>query len=1008
VTEAQDAPATAGQPRIVSGERLIGIRLGPDPTNADVGGVRLEGCMLAVVAEGGKALASGIVLEANNSQLVLEIAGIRTAGWDWLDVIRIVADGIAPDQDGRWVQLLEISTADHTFRFLAPAYQIGRWVAGLPAPGRECIKALIAQVPYAPPEAAPPEAAPVRTTPIDTPQYQPAQAAPVQAAPVQAAPVQAAPVQAAPVQAAPVQAAPPQAAPPQAATTPQPATAQPTTPFKPTAPSPGMSEAADAMWARIEAAAAEAAGVQTPRAEAPRAVTPRAVAPPVGPPPIGSTGSGSTGVQTSQPNWGQPRGFEASDQVLRDSADTGSYGRIGEGASHSALSAPVAQPGAPIAPGYAPPGAGGAADGDRVPGGNENMRDRSNGPPPGPMTGAQGPTTPEPGAPKHRAGPERTTKRRLFGRSARSDQRHTAAEVDASVASVRPRVPATEILRNLLTSHGRHTIHRVPASQATASQATASQATPAQANALSKAGRSAWSPRAWFGPPGAKRRFAPLAIGMLVAGVAVAGSAAAFSPNAVPHRPVAGPVAPDWPQTNGIVEALAPRPKTVIHLAKATKKPLPAPPALSAGPSLESHEVFAFAPYWTLAEESAFNVSEMTTLSYFGVDVNPDGSIQESGNGWTGYESQDLANLITRAHAAGDRFVLTAECFNQTTLNALTSNPKAGTTLGNALVALVEAKSLDGVNIDFEGQGSADQAGLDTLMAQVSSIVRGANAHWQVTMDTYASSAGDPDGFYDVQGLAPSVDAFFVMAYQMGGPSGSTNSQFDGSAFSAQEALKEYTQVVPASKVILGLPYYGYEWPTTGPGANATATGPASPVPDAQIYAEKSPVYWNQASGTAWTASKTGSQWHQTWFEDPTSLSLKVQLADSFDVRGVGIWSLGMDGNDPQNLQALVGGSPVVKSYQVAPTADAVTPPAPTTSTTAPTTTTTKPPSKTKTTGSTTTTTTQPPSSTSTTDPTSTTTTDPGSTSTTEPPPTSTTDPSTTTTFAAVTTSTSS
>lgn len=109
MTEAQNAPATAGGLRIVSGERLIGIRLGPDPTNADAGtGVRLEGCMLAVVAEGGKALASGVVLEAGSSQLVLEVAGIRTAGWDWPEVIRIVADGIAPDQLGRWVQLLEI------------------------------------------------------------------------------------------------------------------------------------------------------------------------------------------------------------------------------------------------------------------------------------------------------------------------------------------------------------------------------------------------------------------------------------------------------------------------------------------------------------------------------------------------------------------------------------------------------------------------------------------------------------------------------------------------------------------------------------------------------------------------------------------------------------------------------------------------------------------------------------------------------------------------------------
>jgi len=309
-------------------------------------------------------------------------------------------------------------------------------------------------------------------------------------------------------------------------------------------------------------------------------------------------------------------------------------------------------------------------------------------------------------------------------------------------------------------------------------------------------------------------------------------------------------------------------------------------------------------------------------------------------------------------------------------------------------VNLVQAKNLDGVNIDFEGEGSSDQAGLDRMMARVSSIVRGANSHWQVTMDTYASSAGDPGGFYDIAGLAPSVDAFFVMAYQMGGPTGSTNPQFGGSDFSAQEALQEYSQVVPSSKVILGLPFYGNSWPTTGPSSSASATGPATPVPDSEIDTTGRPVYWNRATGTAWISYKSGNQWHQTWFEDPTSLSLKAQLADEAGARGVGIWALGMQGNDQAVMAALVGGAPVIKDY--APSPAGTTPTTGSNSTTSTTrahsTTTTAVKSTTSTTGTEATTTT------STTNPT-TTTTNP-TTTTTEPPSTttSTTDPPTTTT----------
>ena len=79
----------------------------------------------------------------------------------------------------------------------------------------------------------------------------------------------------------------------------------------------------------------------------------------------------------------------------------------------------------------------------------------------------------------------------------------------------------------------------------------------------------------------------------------------------------------------------------------------PAPPSLAGSPALQAHEIFGFAPYWTLPQESGFDVSDLTTIAYFSVDVNGDGTVQNSGPGWTGYESQALADLVTRAHAAG-------------------------------------------------------------------------------------------------------------------------------------------------------------------------------------------------------------------------------------------------------------------------------------------------------------------------------------------------------------------
>ncbi len=367
--------------------------------------------------------------------------------------------------------------------------------------------------------------------------------------------------------------------------------------------------------------------------------------------------------------------------------------------------------------------------------------------------------------------------------------------------------------------------------------------------------------------------------------------------------------------------------KASVDLPPASAPPTPAPPSLADAPPLQPHEIFGFAPYWTLNQSANFDVSGMTTLAYFSVGVNPDGSLDESDSGWAGYQSQALATLVTRAHAAGDRVVLTVTCFSQSALNQLTSSVSAPNTLATALIAAVEAKNLDGVNIDFEGAGSADQVGLTNLVTSVSAALKSANPHFQVTMDTYASSAGDSAGFYNIAALAPAVDGFFVMAYQLNLQSKpSSNSPLTSGMFSDLTTLKQYTAVVPGAKVILGVPYYGYDWPTSNGTLTAQATGGASAIAYSQIVVAGRPTYWDPVTQTAWTSYQVGTQWHEEFFEDPSSLYLEAELAQSFHAAGLGIWALGFDGNDPKMLGALLGFAPAAKNGLAGPT---TTPPSP-------------------------------------------------------------------------------
>ncbi len=412
------------------------------------------------------------------------------------------------------------------------------------------------------------------------------------------------------------------------------------------------------------------------------------------------------------------------------------------------------------------------------------------------------------------------------------------------------------------------------------------------------------------------RRVGPLVVGLLAL-VLLAGSGRGFESTAGGVSPGSAPL-----HVQDVGNGLqASRVHATVDLPAATSTPAPAPPSLASSAPLQSHEIFGYAPYWTLPQSSGFDVKDLTTLAYFSVDANANGTLNQSGAGWNGYESQDLVNLVTRSHAAGDRVVLTVTCFSQSSLDAITSDPNAPATLSAALIAAVSAKNLDGVNFDFEGEGSADRNGLTSLITQVSNALHAANPHWQVTMATYASAAGDGAGFYNVAALAPALDGFFVMAYDMNNRSSpSPTAPLVGGGFNDTEALQQFTAVVPASKVILGVPYYGYDWPTTDGTNTAQATGGESPLSYGVIAASGHPTYWDPTTQTPWTAYQVGSQWHETYFDDPTSLALKAQVANSFHIAGLGIWALGMDGNDPADLAALLGNAPPAKDYQTGPT----------------------------------------------------------------------------------------
>ena len=110
----------------------------------------------------------------------------------------------------------------------------------------------------------------------------------------------------------------------------------------------------------------------------------------------------------------------------------------------------------------------------------------------------------------------------------------------------------------------------------------------------------------------------------------------------------------------------------------------------------------------------------------------------------------------------------------------------------------------------------------------------------------------------------------------------------------------------PRSRMLLGVPYYGYRWPTASGDAGAATSGTGTALAYSTVVqeAEAHGRLWDATSSTPWYREQT-PQWRQGWYDDAQSLGAKYARVVSEELAGVGIWALGYDGTRPELWGAL-------------------------------------------------------------------------------------------------------
>ena len=278
--------------------------------------------------------------------------------------------------------------------------------------------------------------------------------------------------------------------------------------------------------------------------------------------------------------------------------------------------------------------------------------------------------------------------------------------------------------------------------------------------------------------------------------------------------------------------------------------------------------------------------------------------------------------MVCTAHERGVR-VLLAASFDSSQINSSVYRQ----TWVKEQVSKVEASFTDGVNVDFEGpipSGSSLNSDFVSMMAELSTQLKAALPGSQLSIDVAWSPACVDGRCFDHLGLSQHVDYMVMMAYdessQVLGPCiAMANSPL---LKTMQGALGFIETGVPREKLVVGLPWYGYDY--TCQSLTAAGECTISEVPFRGIKCSDSAG--RQESYSAILAllkqSYTGRVWnttfktpffnykasdghiHQVWYDDPESLGIKYYNTAKAKLGGVAVWTIdSVDYSDPSQSE---------------------------------------------------------------------------------------------------------
>ncbi len=327
-------------------------------------------------------------------------------------------------------------------------------------------------------------------------------------------------------------------------------------------------------------------------------------------------------------------------------------------------------------------------------------------------------------------------------------------------------------------------------------------------------------------------------------------------------------------------------------------------------------QVIGFLPYWLLGNASNDYSKYISTLTYFGLRIDTDGTILKVTNrvegepGWVALNSGRAEPFLKEAENKNLKLSLAVVNGSNQSIDELISDPiPHAKNFIEDVTPILNKYNFKDLNLDIEYTHTATSDARKNFTTFVSEVRKMLNKNISLTVEITGDDAVKPD-LIDPKAMGKLADYIVLMAYDfhfpgsfVSGPVAPISGAGIMSEYDVTSASEKAISQIPSQKLILGIPLYGYEWESLSPNPRY-ATIPNSGVVASSRRAQElanscsncTVSYDKQADERYLTYfnSQTNS-YHIIFYPDKSSTVSKINLANNLRLGGIALWALGYE-----------------------------------------------------------------------------------------------------------------